>query len=112
MPYSCAKGPALRVVGVEILLPRSNFEGTEAALYQIQLDHAARPSVTFGLRESFNDFLKDANSKSEDVPSKLDDLANSGIRLVISDKQDPDGAPRLFACASRSLSVIGHPASS
>ena len=100
----------------------SNFESTDAALYQVQIDHAARPSVApgssffpvacvrdmlhrrcwywrmffgfpqvFGIRESFQDFLKDAGSKSEDVPQKLEDLAASGIRLVITDKNDPDG---------------------
>ena len=45
----------------------------------------------FGIRESFQDFLKDAGSKSEDVLQKLEDLAASGIRLVITDKNDPDG---------------------
>ena len=45
----------------------------------------------FGIRESFQDFLKDAGSKSEEVPQKLEDLAASGIRLVITDKNDPDG---------------------
>ena len=69
----------------------SSYEGTDAALYQIQIEHAARPSVTFGLREAFNAFLKHANGKSEEIPSLLDNLASSGIRLVISDKQDPDG---------------------
>ena len=49
-----------------------------------------RPQV-FGIRESFQDFLKDAGSKSEEVPQKLEDLAASGIRLVITDKNDPDG---------------------
>ena len=45
----------------------------------------------FGIRESFSDFLKDAHTKSEDVPQKVEDLAASGIRLAISDKNDPDG---------------------
>ena len=56
-----------------------------------------------GLREGFNDFLRDASSKSEDVPPKLDELANSGIRLVISDKQDPDGVVFLFVDAHFAL---------
>ena len=30
----------------------SNFEGTEAALYQVQIEHQARPSVTFGATQS------------------------------------------------------------
>ena len=43
------------------------------------------------LRESLNDFLKGANTKSEgDIPATIDDLQSSGIRLVISDEQDPD----------------------
>ena len=48
-------------------------------------------SQVFGIRESFQDFLKGAGAKSEDVPQKLEDLAASGIRLVITDKNDPDG---------------------
>ena len=77
----------------------SEFEGTDAGLYQIQIDHAARPSIAYGLRESFNDFLKAANTKSEGgIPAKLEDLATSGIRLVISDRNDPEGAPFLSEC--------------
>ena len=72
-------------------LPRSNFEGTSAALFQVQIDHHARPSVVFGIWDSFSDFLRDASSKSDDFPAKLEDLASSGIRLVITDKADPDG---------------------
>ena len=64
----------------------SSFEGTGAQLFQIQIDHQARPSIVFGLRESFNDFLKDANSKSEDIPATLEGLQSSGIRVVITDK--------------------------
>ena len=64
----------------------SNFEGTDAQLFQIQVDHQARPSIVFGLRESVNEFLEDANSKSEDIPATLDSLQSSGIRLVITDK--------------------------
>ena len=76
----------------------SNFEGTDASLWQIQIDHAARPSLTFGLREGFTDFLKDAGSKSDDMPKSMDDLASLGIRLVISDKQDPDGCLASCPC--------------
>ena len=47
--------------------------------------------MLFGIRESFSDFLREAHTKSEDVPQKLEDLAASGIRLVITDKNDPDG---------------------
>ena len=61
----------------------SNFEKTEAKLYQCQMDHAARPSMLFNLRGSFNDFLKDANSSSEgEVPSSLEELTNKAGPVI------------------------------
>ena len=90
----------------------SNFEGTDAGLYQVQIEHAARPSIMFGLRESFTDFLKTVNTKSEgEIPATLDDLQGSGIRLVISDKQDPDNAGFVqWRCAFYCAGDEGFPA--
>ena len=71
----------------------SNFEGTTAGLWQIQLDHSARPSVLFNLRDGFSDFLKESAAKKQGYPSSLDSLLNQGgVGLVLSDKNDPDGA--------------------
>ncbi len=42
------------------------------------------------LRDSFQDFLKEAAAQSEGVPTTLDQLTDAGVRLVISDRQDPD----------------------
>ena len=47
----------------------------------------SRPHV----RDSFQDFLKEAAAESEGIPTTLDQLQDAGVRLVISDKQDPDG---------------------
>ena len=59
----------------------------------VQLDHAARPSVLFNIRDSFSDFLKDASEGKEDYPNNLESLLNQGgVKLILSDKNDPDGA--------------------
>ena len=70
----------------------SQFEGVhDAKLFQIQLDHAARPSALFDIRGSFNEFLSQAAQGNEGFPKSLDDLAKGGVRLVVSDSTDPDG---------------------
>ena len=77
----------------------SQFEGIhEAKLYQIQLDHAARPSALFDIRGSFNEFLSEAGKGAETFPTSLDALAKGGIRLVLADSTDPDGATGGITC--------------
>ena len=57
------------------------------------MDHAARPSVLFNIRDSFSDFLKDMSEGKEDYPNNLESLLNKGgVKLILSDKNDPDGA--------------------
>ena len=57
------------------------------------MDHTARPSVLFNIRDSFSDFLKDASEGKEDYPNNLESLLNQGgVKLILSDKNDPDGA--------------------
>jgi hypothetical protein len=59
----------------------------------VQLDHAARPSVLFNIRDSFSDFLKETAADKEGYPNNLESLLNKGgVKLVMSDKNDPDGA--------------------
>ena len=68
------------------------FEGcNKACLYQVQIAHDARPSVLFNLRDSFGDFLKEISVEHKDYPSSIDELLNiGGIKLVLTDKNDPD----------------------
>ena len=68
------------------------FEGSnKARLYQAQLAHDARPSLLFNLRDSFGDFLKAVSAEDKDYPSSIDELLNAGgIKLVLTDKTDPE----------------------
>ena len=61
-------------------------------LWQVQLDHAARPSFLFQHRDAFEEFLRQAHAKDTSVPETLRGLEEEGgIRLVIADRTDPDG---------------------
>ena len=61
-------------------------------LWQVQLDHAARPSFLFQHRDAFEEFLRQAHAKDTSVPETLRGLEEEGgIRLVIADRADPDG---------------------
>ena len=69
----------------------SNYEGTEAKLYQIQMTHGARPSALFNVRDGFNDFLKMAQDGDSAPPASLELLqSQAGVKLVLTDRNDPD----------------------
>jgi len=52
-----------------------------APLYQIQIEHAARGSITYQIRDTFNAFLRECENH---VPDSLDALQSAcGIRLVV-----------------------------
>ena len=56
-------------------------------------DHQARPSVIFNLRDSFQDFLREAGGDNDGIPTSLDVLQQkAGIKLVMADRNDPDKA--------------------
>jgi len=47
----------------------------------------------FSIRDSFSDFLKDVSASKEGYPNNLENLLTTGgVKLVMSDKNDPDGA--------------------
>ena len=70
----------------------SQYENVpDAKLWQIQLEHSARPSALFNLRGSFNEFLAEAAKETDGFPNSLDAVAKAGIRLVVADSNDPDG---------------------
>ena len=69
----------------------SSITDASAALFQIQIDHAARPSVTFDIVRAFNDFLKDAHTENAAVPPTVSDLSQqAGIRIVVTGTEDPE----------------------
>ena len=55
-------------------------------LWQVQLDHNARNSITVGFYESFTKFLQ----QEESAPDSIKGLAEAGIKLILTDTSDPD----------------------
>ena len=68
----------------------SHFEeGEEAALYQVQIAHDARPSVTYDMFRTFNAFLAATQAEG---PKSVRELENQcAIKLVITTTEDQDG---------------------
>lgn len=65
------------------------FKGDNVPLWQVQIEHGAQRSITFRLREAFEDFLRSANTSDETLPATVADLEKAaGIRLVIGDHKD------------------------
>ena len=76
------------------------YEGKEGVqLWQVQVSHDARPCITFGIVQSFNDFLYQAHTSNEAVPTTLADLQGAGMKLVLTDKTDPDDVGFVPWCA-------------
>ena len=70
----------------------SHFEeGDEAALFQVQIAHEARPSVCFDMVRTFNGFLA-AGLQEGTMPKSARELESQcGIKLVITTTEDQDG---------------------
>ena len=84
------------------------YEGTDAPLYQVQMKHDARPSVVFDLVRTFGDFLKTMHGSDESVPDTVHGLQQCGIKLILTDTQDPDGVG--FVQWRPAFYVVGGPA--
>ena len=70
----------------------SQYEDTNAALWQVQVRHDARPSVVFDMHSSFNDFLGVSHTSESSLPNSVKELQRSaGIKLVLTDAKDPEG---------------------
>ena len=62
-------------------------------LWQVQIEHGAQRSITFRLREAFEDYLRSANTTDNTLPATVADLEKAaGIRLVIGDQKEPEDA--------------------
>lgn len=69
----------------------SAITDTDAALFQIQIDHASHPSVTFDIVRAFNDFLQATNAANGPVPANVTELSRqAGIRIVVTGSEDPE----------------------
>ena len=84
-----------------------------AALYQIQIQHDAKPSICYDLYNSFNGFLAHVHEENSEVPSTLSELSKEAlIRLVITNGDDPDNVGTFvrwrtaFYCAGQVEALI------
>eukprot|EP00973_Karenia_brevis_P061607 8567332-Karenia_brevis.AAC.1 len=60
-------------------------------LWQIQIKHDARPSILYGILDSFAQFLRESNRTNETIPTTLAELQQkAGIKLVLTDNKDPE----------------------
>ena len=58
----------------------------------MQIDHQAQRSITFQIRDAFNDFLRQLHDADESVPGAIQDIERQlGYRLVVADRTDPEG---------------------
>ena len=57
-----------------------------STLWQVQLEHNAKDSITVGFYESFAKFLQ----QEENAPDSINGLAEAGIKLIVTDASDPD----------------------
>ena len=63
----------------------SAFDGVPgASLWQMQMEHGARPGVLFGLRDSMNEFLALQAQNSDGFPKSIEELQKTCIRLVVA----------------------------
>ena len=85
----------------------AQFKDSTTKLWQVQIDHDARPSVTVSIVSQLNDFLKENARTSPGLPDSVQKLqAEAGIKLVIANTEDPDGiteSARSYNIASRSM---------
>ena len=68
------------------------FHGKDdVPLFQVQLAHQAQRSITYQMRDSFNDFLASAKDEDDTIPANLQQLeTTAGVKLVVADRTDPD----------------------
>ena len=65
------------------------YKGGGVSLWQVQINHDAQRSITFRLREAFEDYLRSANASDTSLPTTVADLEKAaGIRLVIGDQKE------------------------
>jgi hypothetical protein len=63
----------------------------DVPLFQVQLAHEAQRSITFQMRDSFNDFLAGARDGDSTMPANVQQLeAAAGVKLVVADRNDPE----------------------
>ena len=66
----------------------AQFKDTNEKLWQVQVDHDARPSISVNIRRSFEEYLKENGGSEADTIQNLQSKA--GIKLTMTGKDDTD----------------------
>ena len=66
----------------------SQYKDTDEKLWQIQVDHDARPSISVNIRRSLEEYLKDSKDGLPETIQKLQ--SECGIKLTMTGKDDTD----------------------
>ena len=66
----------------------SQYKDTHEKLWQIQVDHDARPSISVNIRRSLEEYLKDSKDGLPETIQKLQ--SECGIKLTMTGKDDTD----------------------
>ena len=67
------------------------MNGCDYALYQVQIRHEAQRAITFAIRDSFRDFLREAHKQDPRIPENLHELeSRCGVKPMATDRTDPD----------------------
>ena len=70
----------------------AQFKDTTTKLWQVQIGHDARPSVTVSIVNQLNDFLKENARASPGLPDTVQKLqTDADIKLVIANTDEPVG---------------------
>ena len=68
----------------------AQYKDTDEKLWQIQVDHDARPSISVNIRRSLEEYLKDASAEGG-LPETIQKLqSDCGIKLTMTGKDDTD----------------------
>jgi len=68
------------------------YKESQTKLWQVQIDHDARPSISVNIVRQFDEFLKDNARTSPGLPDSVQKLQQeAGIKLVLANTEDPDG---------------------
>ena len=66
----------------------AQYKDSNEQLWQIQVDHDARPSISVNIRRSLEEYLKEAGQDEIDTIQKLQ--TTGGIKLTMTGKDDTD----------------------
>ena len=67
------------------------YKDSNTKLWQVQIEHDARPSISVSIVRQFDEYLKDNAKTTPGMPDSVQKLQQeAGIKLVLTNTEDPD----------------------